>query len=130
LAADPDAAMAFDGSTGKVTVPDGPPLHLNGSFTVELFAKMTSFANSWPGLLDKGPSYTSDGWLVWYQSDGSVWFKRNNYSWGTGPGAISSDRYHHLAITFDGTNLRWYVDGAQVSSRAVSFPAITGSDPL
>jgi hypothetical protein len=33
-------------------------------------------------------------------------------------------------VTYDGTTLRWYVDGAQVASRAVTFPANAGTAPL
>ncbi len=130
VAGDSNTAIGFDGGTGQVAVADADPLRLNTPFTIELFAKLDTFANTWPGLLGKGPSYTANGWLIWYQADGTVWFKRNGQKWGTGPGAITTDRYHHLAVTFDGTTLRWYVDGAQTTAAPASFPAITGTDPM
>ena len=130
LGGDADTAVAFDGSTGRVSVADAAPLRLNGAFTVEFFAKLTSFANTWPGLLKKGSSSTAGGWLVWYQSDGTVWFKRNGRAWGTGPGALRSDRYRHFAVTYDGGTIRWYVDGALLTSKAASLPTSTGTDPL
>src|SRR5207248_8254630 len=98
LTGDPNTAVAFDGSTGKVTVPDATALRLNGTFPVGFFAKLTTFANTWPGLMDKGPSYTSNGWLIWYSSDGTVWFKRNGAKWGTGAGAITSSAYRPFVV--------------------------------
>src|SRR5207302_6282189 len=76
ITADNDTGAGFDGSTGQVSVPDTAALRLNGAFTIELWAKMTRFANSWPGLLVKGSSSTASGYLLWYGSDGNVHFKR------------------------------------------------------
>ena len=100
---DPDTAARFDGTSGKIAVADSAALRLNGPFTIELWAKMTSFANSWPGLLVKGSAGTASGYLIWYSSDGTAHFKRNNYDFTSKPGALTTAGFSHLVFTYDGT---------------------------
>jgi Concanavalin A-like lectin/glucanases superfamily len=40
------------------------------------------------------------------------------------------DRWSHVAVTYDGVRLRLYVDGTQVSSRAITGTIRTTTDPL
>jgi hypothetical protein len=48
----------------------------------------------------------------------------------TGAGRIPVDRWSHVAATYDGRALRLYVDGREVSRRAVSGALQTPSTPL
>jgi hypothetical protein len=130
ITGDTDRAATFDGNTGMVAVADTATLRANGAFTIELSAKMATFANSWPGLLRKGASWTANGYLLWYSADGAVHFKRNSQSWDTPPGVITTTRYRYLVVTYDGTTIRWYVDGTQVSAAAATLPTNTGTDTL
>jgi hypothetical protein len=129
LTGDPDPAADFDGASGAVTVADSAALRLNGPFTIELWARSGGFANSWPGLLVKGASGTSSGYLIWYSSNGQLFFKRNNVSLGSPVGALTTT-WRHFAVTYDGTSLRWYVDGRQVTATAVQYPSNSGTAPL
>jgi hypothetical protein len=130
LANDTNTAATFDGSTGNVTVPDSAALRLNGSFSIEFWAKMGTFVHTWPGLIYKGPSGTANGYLVWYTSTGVMHFKRNNIDVATPSGALTSGAWHYFAITYDGTQLKWYVNGSLVASRAVTFPTNAGTSAL
>lgn len=38
---------------------------------------------------------------------------------GTVDLGLTSGRWHHMAITYDGTNAKWYVDGALVETKSV-----------
>jgi hypothetical protein len=44
--------------------------------------------------------------------------------------ADAVDRWSHLALTYDGVRLRLYVDGTQVSSRAITGTILRTTDPL
>jgi hypothetical protein len=57
-------------------------------------------------------------------------FKRNGTQWTAPVGSLTTDRLRHFVVTYDGSNLRWFVDGAMASEAPASFPANQGSAPL
>lgn len=123
------ASVRFD-TSGCVEVPDSVALRLNSAFTIELWARMDRFINTWPGLVVKGSAATADGYLVYYDRSGRVILKRNDVEIASAPGALRGDRFAHLAVTYDGSTVRWYVDGALSSSASASFPADNGTAML
>jgi Concanavalin A-like lectin/glucanases superfamily/Calcineurin-like phosphoesterase len=130
LAGDADTAATFDGTNARVTVPDAADLRLNGAFTIELWARLTRFVNTWPGLVLKGASSTANGYLIWYDATGSLHFKRNNIEIATPAGALPTTRFAHLAVVSTGTQVLWYVDGRLVTTANVSFPPNVGTSAL
>ena len=48
----------------------------------------------------------------------------------TGPTAIALNTWTHLAASYDGAAFRLYVNGSQVTSRAVSGSVATSTSPL
>ena len=130
ITGDTNTAVAFGTSSGVATVADAAALRLNGSFSIELWAKMGAFTNTWPGVVRKGASETANGYLIYYGADGSLSFKRNNFETRTLAGALKTTAYSHLVVTYDGAVLRWYVNGALNTSEAVVYPANAGTDPL
>ena len=127
---DTNTSALFNGSTGTVTVKDSTALRLNGAFTIEFWAKQKAFVNTWPGILTKGSSATANGYLVWYGSNGALHFKRNNVDLATPTGALSSTAWHDFAVSYDGSTLRWFVDGVNVATKTVTFPTNAGTDTL
>jgi hypothetical protein len=130
LGTDTNTSALFNGSNASVNVPDSAALRLNGAFTVEFWAKQKAFVNTWPGLMVKGPSANASGYLIWYSSNGTLHFKRNNVDLATPAGAFTTTAWHYYAVTYDGSTLRWYVNGQMVSSRSVAFPTNTGTAML
>jgi hypothetical protein len=130
LSTDTNTAALFNGSTGVVTAPDSTALRLNGAFTIEFWGKQKTFVNSWPGIMIKGSSATANGYLIWYGSNGALHFKRNNVDLATPAGSFTSTAWHYYVVTYDGSTLRWYVDGSAVASKSVVFPANAGTAPL
>jgi RHS repeat-associated protein len=126
---DEDAAVRFNG--GEVTVPDSSAVRLNGSFSIEFWAKQNSFVNNYPALIQKGYIGGTDGYVLWYNSAGEIHFLRNGVSYDTSPGALTST-WRHFALTYDGGVARWYVDGVAdaVGPRSVTYPANVGNDSL
>jgi Concanavalin A-like lectin/glucanases superfamily len=128
LTGDGDTAATFDGSDDNVTVPDDAPLRLNGSFTIEFWARQISFANRLPGILDKGTG-TLHSYAIWADSSGELWFDRHNRVAGSGGGALTA-AFRYFVATYDGTHLRWYVDGVLASTTALSLPHNSNTEDL
>ena len=131
IAGDSDGAASFDGVDDVVSVPDDAALRLNGSWSIEFWARMTAHVNTYPGLIVKGASWSADGYLIWYGADGKVYFKRNNdQSSSTYAGALTTKGFRHFVVTYDGSAVRWYVDGSLQTSSPVTYPANAGTGPL
>jgi hypothetical protein len=124
-------ALTFDGVNDWVTVPHASDLNLNSALTVEAWVRPSALTN-WRTVLLKERS-TSLSYAL---------FANNNLSRPTarlfttsdlatsGTARLALNTWSHLAMTWDGTTLRLYVNGAQVSSRTVSGSLATGTGVL
>jgi concanavalin A-like lectin/glucanase superfamily protein len=129
LANDPNKAARFDGSTGTVSVPDDAALRFNGSWSIEFWARQITYPTLFAGIVYKGASGSPNGYSVYADPQGGLWFKRNNKQFSSGTGSLTST-YRYFVATYDGTKLRWYVDGALTTTSSVNFGNNTGSQPL
>jgi hypothetical protein len=125
-------ALTFDGANDLVSINDGPSLDLTTGMTLEAWVK-PSTAAGWrtillkeiPGNLAYGTYANQSG-----QRPGAeirVGGKTYNTS---GNNSLSTITWTHLAATYDGSMLRFYVNGIQSASRTVSGPIATSSNPL
>jgi hypothetical protein len=53
-----------------------------------------------------------------------------NEQWAKGPTALTLNTWSHVAVTYDGTTVRMYVNGTLVGSKAQTGPLVTSSQPL
>jgi Concanavalin A-like lectin/glucanases superfamily len=60
---------------------------------------------------------------------GGVWLQRSHNDFGTGSGFLSAT-FTHFAVTYDGTDVRWYVNGILRSTQAASFPTNADASDL
>ena len=52
-------------------------------------------------------------------------------NWVTPTNSFSDGKWHYAVVTFDGSIIRFYIDGVQISSKATSAsPDNSGSQPL
>ena len=111
-------ALSFDGVNDRVTAPDANSLDLTSGMTLEAWVR-PSAANNWRTAIAK-----EHGTTVAY----SLYSNRNTnvphaeiYSGGrlrgvNGTGALPLNAWSHLAATFDGAQVRIFVNGAQVGA--------------
>ncbi|MCE9609222.1 MAG: autotransporter-associated beta strand repeat-containing protein [Chthoniobacter sp.] len=116
-----DKALTFN--QGVVRVPDAASLHLTTTFTL---AAWTIESNSNYGhLFVAGETSTTRNWLwqtannhtdsSWFYSDGNSGLRKKlNYLPTQGPA------WHHLALTYDGANLRIYQDAVLKTTTAMT----------
>ena len=112
-----------------VEIASDPALRLNGSFTIEFWARANSFTHGNPGIFDKGTGGDRDSYVLNAKADGQLYLKRNNKVISSGAGALTPS-FKYFALTYDGTVARWYVNGVLSTTSAIVLPASSGNQKL
>jgi chitodextrinase len=127
-------AINFDGSNDSVRVADSASLDLGRTGTVEAWVKLDTL-NRWQSVLAKGSANSdashnyalelssSNRWLC-ILGNGSSYVTVQSASTAT------SNRYYHVACTWDGTTARLYVDGALSVSSSQLVTPVGNAAPL
>ena len=126
-------ALTFNGSSSLVSVPDSTSLDLTTGFTVEAWVKpAAAMGAAWQTIAIK--EQPGDFVYGLYANSNTsvpagVAFAAGGKQDSRGTSALQPNVWTHVATTWDGAVLRLYVNGTQVSSRAVtgSMPASTGA---
>ncbi|GAA3509868.1 LamG-like jellyroll fold domain-containing protein [Georgenia daeguensis] len=125
------SGLVLDGTGGYVRVPDSASLDLSGPMTVAAWVRPQVLATQY--VVKKATNGTRDGFELSLSSTGRGFFRVNE--------ATSDDRYRvnatsvhplgtwvHLAGTYDGTTMRFYVDG--VLQGSVAGPSAVATNGL
>jgi hypothetical protein len=143
---DTDTAVRFDGSNDYMTLGDSFDLVNNSTFTIECWVNPAAAATaSYPEVFGK---YTaSGGWWLYLEGSAegtpnAATFERigsagsDHASTGAASLALPVNTWSHVAVTYDGTDVRIYLNGVlrdtTTSSRTVPNTAIAatlGGDP-
>ncbi|MFZ1996028.1 MAG: LamG domain-containing protein [Solirubrobacteraceae bacterium] len=125
------SGLTFDGNTGEVDVPDNASLEPSSAITVAAYVKAAGSPGEFKYVVDKGASdciaasyglYTgSNGGLQFYFSQNGGFTFYPSPDAGTG---IWDGKWHFVVGTYDGSNVRLYVDGSQVGSGTPASGAI------
>lgn len=127
-------SLTFDGSNDYVSIADAASLDLTTGMTVEAWVYQTR-TSGWNTVLLK----ENGGDLAYgiYSREAtnrpSAWIRGTGQATSTtapGTTALTRNAWRHLAATFDGTTLRFYVDGVQVGSQPFSGSVAVSSGPL
>jgi len=124
-------ALMLDGSNDYVNVPNHSDLQITNNLTVSAWIKTNGSTgntqciirknyNYWLGVING--SYTTIGANVYTTSwDGTSFTK---------PPSYFEDDWHHIAMTYDGSTLKLYLDGKLDNSKNISGTLNTTSQPL
>ena len=122
-------ALSFDGVNDWVTINDSASLDLTNGMTLEAWVQPTTFANWKSVILKERPG---DFVYAFYTNANrpSVWIQTSSSTGSEGASQLPLNSWSHLAATYDGSALRLYVNGVQVSSQAATGNIIASADPL
>jgi hypothetical protein len=129
----PAAAQPFGGTfslssanPGYIRVVDGPALNPTGAITIELWASIGDTAGSCKSLV--GKDFTHAYWV------GICNRTLRSYIKGSASqlngGTIPLSGLTHIAVTYDGTTRRHYINGELVASKAETGPLPTTTSEL
>jgi hypothetical protein len=125
-------ALAFDGVNDLVTVNDSALLRLTTGMTLSAWVKPNAL-QTWPALLVK--ERPGDLTYALYANTptphpaGYVATSNGFYESAGGPG-LALNTWSHVAVTYDSTFMRTYVNGVQVGTAGASGPILTSNNPL
>ena len=137
-------ALNFDGND-YVGIESSSNLEITDEITVEAWFKLVSTAASYFNIVDKmGPSLY-EGYRLAFA--GAGFWDPNSYlcfaidhansadplrrvTYVMAPNVVQIGAWHHAAGTYDGTELRLYLDGVLVGSKPATGPITPSSDPL
>jgi large repetitive protein len=125
-------ALVFNGTNSMVTIPNSASLQLTSAMTLEAWVNPAVVANRWTDVIYKNAdNYYLEGTSNQAEvpGGGNTVGSTDNTILGTTP--LAPNAWTHLALTYDGTTLRLYVNGVQISSLATSGgPMVTSTNPL
>src|SRR5690606_33643212 len=116
-------SLSFDGVSGRVTVPDTSAFDVRS--TVSIAAWVRSEGAGTQGIVKKSANHATNGYELSISSTGVPFFRLNQATSGdqfriNAPTPMAADgaTWTHLAATFDGAQMRLYVDGVLAATDA------------
>ena len=120
-------SIVFDGSDDYVDIGTIISFPHNSAWSIQFIVKTITFVNTFPGYLIQGAS-TSSGVLIFYTSDGTLFWKHNNIGY-----VITTTTFgnvYDIAITYSGSgNVKAYVNGVFVANVG-TMVATDSTNPL
>ncbi len=125
------AALQFNGASGGVTVSDAAALDLTGGMTLEAWVYPTSTVVGWRAVISKN----TERYFLMAGSDNNRPVGGGTFTAGgtlnlRAPNVLPVNTWTHLAATYDGTNVRIFVNGVQAASQAQTGALTTSTGTL
>ncbi len=130
------SALSFDGSSGRVDVPNSPALQPGNSVSVGAYVKANGTPGAFKYIVAKGDNacFASSYALYTGANSGLEFYVSQNggmtYNISPDAGAgIWDGNWHFVVGTYDGHSVRLYVDGKQVGSGTAATGSISYNLP-
>ena len=124
-------ALVFDGTSAVVTINDSASLDLTMAMTLEAWVNPSAVSSDWWDVVYKG----DDNYYLEASTDndgvpcgGGTFGTADVQAFGTA--VLPLNTWTHIATTYDGATLAFYVNGVQAWSFAQTGDIVTSSNPL
>jgi hypothetical protein len=129
--------FSFNGVNQVVGVPDAASLDPTNAITLESWVYATAYsANDGVAVFGKDNPYGSRQYLVGMGKSGSSWIFRahiglpDGLHYFDGSTTVQTQTWYHVAMTYDGSYLKLYVNGSLDGSASLSGAITTSSEKL
>jgi hypothetical protein len=124
-------AFEFDGTTGDVAIPTSTTLDVTTGQTVAFWIKVAAWPAQLTLITEKWDS-TGENKHTYITPTGNIGFNNVNASAANlvSATALTLNTWHHVAVTYDGTNEDVYIDGSFDASEGAAGAVGNGTGPL
>jgi chitodextrinase len=124
-------ALSFNGSSSTVRVASSASLNPGSAMTLSAWIRPAASQSGWRTILQR----QADAYFLTASSDAAGRSAGGgtlggNVQYVVAPAANPINAWTHVALTYDGTMLRMYVNGTQVITRAAGGTVQTTTNPL
>jgi chitodextrinase len=125
-------ALSFNGTSGKVTIPDSASLHLSTGMTLEAWVKPIAPPTAdWRDIIYKGnDNYYLESTTTPFGNPAAAGLFGGANGAATAPAALPVNVWSHLAATYDSIMLRLYLNGTQVAAIPQTGNIFASTNPL
>ncbi len=124
-------ALSFNGSNSTVTIQHSAALNLTSGMTLEAWVNPSSIPNKWTDVMVKARDlYYMEATSTFSGRPAGGTIISSGYIEAIAPSPLVANVWSHLALTFDGSQLRFYVNGVLASTASRSTNLNTSTQPL
>ena len=124
-------ALIFNGTNARIDVPNSSSLQLSNGMTLEAWVDPSAVSNRWGDVIYKGrDNYYLEGSSEIGRAPAGGGIFGGGGATAFGSAALPANTWSYVATTYDGTTLRFYVDGTLVSSQPAAGMIASSTNPL
>ncbi len=120
-------AVSLDGVNDVIAIADSNTLDLGNAFTLAAWINPRSYANF--GRIFKKGTVTGSQYDLALTGTGALQLK-TSVDYTSPGGLVSLNAWQHVAVTYDGTTLRVYVQGVERANTALAITISPSTDSL